>query len=182
MYNRGVCSEITYLRKLIKTVNYKKSQANKYITSDESSEDKGFSPFHKQTKGGELAYENGEMPKTYFTKKVMLLEVERGMKELENSWKNGGGSLQNLIPKPIQILTFIFSNPISSTINTLNKKYSKQELFNIFFKHSGVHYTGSYYRYTKFYKCINGEELLYTLINILHNPNPITYEQTQIQF
>ena len=162
MFKRGILSEIKYLRNnLIKTT---------YVKSDKASEDKGYDPSHKQTNGGYLAYESGESPKTYLTKEIMLEKIKISMENLKKSWENGGGSLQNLTPKPYLSLNFLFSKSINQTISILKEKYNKEELFKIFFRPSGHHYTGSYYRRTQFYKCIEGGELLLALINTTYEP------------
>lgn len=172
MFYRGIYADFKYMEKLRRQRMLKEAEAN----SDSPNEDKGFNMCHSQTSGGEEAYDNGELPKTYLSKKVMLSKLKNEILKLKNSKEN----LKNFVPRPEKIINFIFSKTIEEIMEELNNMFNKEEFFNTFFIYSGVHYTGRYYRYTKFYKVISGEDLLIALAYHLYHPS--TYEQLQIKF
>ena len=112
------------------------------LNSDNSIEDKGYKAGHRHTKGGFEAIERGERPMSYWTKKEVLDKVFRVYKNA----LEGGASLS------ISAHFILLKRSIS--VKELFKKLGKIRLNVLtkeFLEFKGTHYTGSYFRYTKFY-------------------------------
>ena len=166
---RGLPREIKFLERISRELYIRELNKAK-LNSDKESYDEEFNPSHTHSKECEKAYINGEAPKSYLSKKVMLQKLEESMYELKLAWENKNGVLKDINPLPIKILSFIFSSPIRETCEKISKELNKDEIFNRFFIYSGFHYMGKYYRYTKFYKCKQGQQLILSLINTLYKP------------
>lgn len=165
-----------FKRNLYSMLKYEAMRKHKNnINSDNPNERGKYNPSHKQTSGGYFAYERGELPKSYLTKRTMLEKIKSRLNKLKNL-NNYPLTSHTFIKKT---LLYVKRTNIDEIMKVLSK-YSKEELFKTYFKFSGIHYTGNYYRYTKFYQILTDEELLKNLSLPLFTP--ITCEQLTIQF
>ena len=132
----------------------------KQIISDNPSEDKGYKTGHRHTTGGRLAYGRGEMPMTYWTKKTILKAVRDKMFSIS---KNSD------MYRRYQTVMTTTGRTHEEIVNQLNNtKLSDLRQYLLGFR--GTHYTGSHYRYTKFYGIVDDLTFLSRLVrNIIEH-------------
>ena len=134
------------------------------INSDSRSEDRGYNPNHRQTEGGYEAYERGEQPMSYWTKQVILREIVNTLKLVINKRDSQALKIMRLMN---------YSNATARDLKETLNKLSRKELLEKFLIFTGTHYTGNYYRYTKFYGI--SEQRLVNYILELYKP-PVTVQ------
>lgn len=113
----------------------------KLFYSDRPSEDKGYSRSHRQTKGGMQAYNRGEMPLSYWKKEILIKRIEALLNATKRDTKYA---------KKYKDFISYMGMSTEEIIEQL-KKVKLQLLKDNLLEDKGVHYTGNYYRYTRFY-------------------------------
>lgn len=132
----------------------------KQIISDSPSEDKGFNRKHSQTLGGKRAYERGEKPISYWTKQSIIEELAKTLDELK------------LNPKYRKFIATMnmTQQEIIQEVAENKTDLLKRELLEF----RGVHYTGNYFQYTRFYGFVKSEKLLTRICGKLAKPRETT--------
>lgn len=135
----------------------------KMLISDNPSEDKGYSQRHRQTIGGIQAYQRGEMPLSYWNKKRIMERVVAQFHKLKRDMK--------------------YYNRYKSFITYLNmpekeilehiEKVNLTTLRKILLEYRGAHYTGNFFRYTKFYGLVSPTTMLIRVKNSLIKPKEV---------
>ena len=127
------------------------------IISDNHTEDKGYRAGHRYTRGGLEAYARGEMPMTYWTKNNLLRVT---FKKLSTFSTNSD------VTKQYKSALSYLGRTHEEVIKQL-EKLPLDKLRAQLLEFKGTHYTGSYYRYTKFYGIVEDTVLIHRLKNTL---------------
>ena len=135
-----------------------------FMNSDNPNEDRGYDRNHSQTDGGIKAYIRGEMPLSYWKKKIILKKVCAEFRKVKRD-----RTLYNRYKKLLLEL-----NMSEQELLTKLSKAKLDELKKYLLTIRGTHYTGNYFRYTKFYGLVNPNIMMIRIGNKLVEPNTVT--------
>lgn len=138
------------------------------IISDHENEDRGYNRGHRQTRGGEQAYERGEKPLTYWQKQHVINRILFSLNKMRTN--------PDLHRKLTRLLRD--KNLDMTIIEKQLKKVKADILRSEFLEFTGTHYTGNYYRYTKFFNVVEDEKLL---AKLRKNLIPRVFEQLKLE-
>ena len=127
------------------------------IISDNPNEDKGYKVGHRHTHGGALAYERGEMPMTYWTKKNTLKAIHNKICEILKDTE---------MYRRYQSVLTTTGRTHEEVLDQLNHT-KLSDLKKHLLEFTGTHYTGSHFRYTKFYGIVDKLTFLTRLVRNL---------------
>jgi hypothetical protein len=142
---------------IIKTNEVSMSIRRKILMSDAPFEDKGYDRCHTQTRGGMHAYARGEMPISYWSKDILLHRIRETLEEASISKEFAGRYKCFLQYEGLNL------NEIMVQLKKTKADILRKRLLEC----NGTHYTGNYYRYTKFYKVVPPSILMYRLRNYI---------------
>lgn len=139
------------------------AKRNEQYISDNPNEDRGYDRTHSQTQGGIQAYRRGEMPITYWNKKTLLRKIQAEFAKIKRNDK-----LYNRYKKFLLEMNM----PEDEVLSKLSK-VNLEDLQKYLLVVRGTHYTGNFFRYTKFYGLVNPRIMLIRVGNKLVKPKEV---------